>query len=165
MMNSPKQPLSPTQAMNRAAALCARSEQAPHDIREKLFKWGLSASDANQIINQLTQQGFINEERYARAFVKDRFAFNGWGRIKIAHQLKQKGIPNQAINDAMDAIDEEQYRDRLIELLHTKWRAVRDREPRSAWAAMMRFAASRGFEATIASQCIQQITHIDAQDD
>ena len=158
-------PLSPSQAMNRAAALCARSEQAPRDISEKLTKWGLSRTDANQVLHQLTEQGFINEERFAKAFVKDRFAFNGWGRIKIAYQLKLKGIPGDIIDDALTAIDDELYRDRLIELLCNKWRTVKDREPRAAWAAMMRFASSRGFETQVASECVKQVTQIDAEED
>ena len=164
-MNRPKKPLTTTQAMNRAAALCARSEQAPGDLRDKLVKWGLNASEAAQVVRQLTEQGFVNEERYARAFTKDKFTFNGWGRIKIAHQLKQKGIPDDIIHEATAVLDEGSYRERLIELLRAKWRTVNDREPRAAWAAMMRFAASRGFEASIAADCIHQITHLDVQDD
>lgn len=151
--------------MNRAAALCARSEQAPGDIAEKLTKWGLSRTDANQILQQLTEQGFINEGRFAKAFVKDRFAFNGWGRIKIAYQLKQKGISSDIIDEAMTAIDDEQYRDRLMELLRNKWRTVNGREPRAAWAAMMRFASSRGFETQVASECVKLVTRIDVEED
>lgn len=164
-MNNPKQPLTPTQAMNRAAALCARCEQAPGDLREKLFKWGLSSSDATQVLQRLTEQGFINEERYAKAFVKDKFAFNGWGRIKIAHQLRQKGIASEVIDEAMSALDEDEYRQRLLELLCAKWRNIKGREPRAAWAAMMRFAASRGFETAIASECVKQVIQFDVEDD
>ena len=151
--------------MNRAAALCARSEQAPADIREKLLKWGLSISAANRVLAQLIEQGYIDEQRFARAFVNDRFRFNGWGRIKIAHQLRLKGISGEIIDEAMTLIDEEQYRQRLLELLQAKWRSVNDREPRAAWAAMMRFAASRGFETSLAGECVNQVTRIDAQDD
>ena len=151
--------------MNRAASLCARSEQAPADIREKLVKWGLSLSAANQVLAQLIEQGYIDERRFARAFVNDRFRFNGWGRIKIAHQLRLKGIPNEIIDEAMTAIDEEQYREHLLKLLRAKWRDVSDREPRAAWAAMMRFAASRGFETSLAGECVNQVTRINAQDD
>jgi len=164
-MNSPKQPLTPSQAMNRAAALCARSEQAPADVCDKLIKWGLLARDADQVMGQLRSQGFIDEGRFARAFVKDRFAFNGWGRIKIAYQLRLKKIPAEVIDEAMDAIDDDRYRERLVELLRAKWRTVKDREPHAAWAAMMRFAASRGFEPTIASTCVQQVTRLDVEDD
>ena len=151
--------------MNRAAALCSRSEQAPSDIREKLLKWGLNPEEANRVQEQLVSQGFIDEHRYARAFVNDRFAFNGWGRVKIAHQLRLKGIPNEIISEAINLIDEEKYRERLIGLLQAKWRAVSDREPRAAWAAMMRFAASRGFEAGIAGECVKQVIRLDVEDD
>ena len=164
-MNNPKKPLTPAQALNRASALCARCEQAPADIRSKLHDWGLSATDAAQVLRELTEQGFLNEQRFARSFVTDKFAFNGWGRIKIAYQLRQKQIPTHIIDEAMLAIDDERYRERLVELLHAKWRTVKDREPRAAWAAMMRFAASRGFETTIASECVKQVTRIDAEDD
>ena len=151
--------------MNRAAALCARSEQAPGDIREKLVKWGLSPGEAGQVLARLIEQGYIDERRYARAFVNDRFRFNGWGRIKIAHQLRLKGISSDLIDEAMTVIDEEQYRERILELLRAKWRDVSNREPRAAWAAMMRFAASRGFEAGIAGECVKQVTRLDDQDD
>lgn len=164
-MNSPKQPLTPKQALNRAAALCARSEQATGDIREKLHKWGLSTEDVAEVMRQLYHDGYLDNKRYARAFVNDRFAFNGWGRIKIAYQLKQKGIPEDDIAMAMTAINEETYHQRLVELLRTKWQSVKEREPRAAWAAMMRFAASRGFETAIASECIKQVTRIDVEDD
>ena len=158
-------PLTPAQAMNRAAALCARSEQAPADIRGKLLKWGLSTSQAEDVLAQLIGQGYIDEQRYSRAFVNDRFNFNGWGRVKIAHQLRLKGIPGELIDEAMTLIDEEKYRQRLVELLQAKWRTVNGREPRAAWAAMMRFAVSRGFETTIASDCVKQVTRFDDQDD
>ena len=164
-MSSPKQPLTAAQAMNRAAALCARSEQAPSDIRDKLITWGLGNNEAQSVLQQLTEQGFLNEERYARAFVKDRFAFNAWGRIKIAHQLRLKGITADIISNAMTAIDDEQYRNRLLELLRAKWRTVKGRDARAAWAAMMRFAASRGFEAALSNECVKQVTHLDVEDD
>ena len=164
-MNSSKRPLTAAQALNRAAALCARSEQAQGDMREKLLRWGLNGSDAERVLQQLVNQGFINDARYAAAFTKDRFALNGWGRIKIAHQLRLKGIPADVIDEAMTAIDEEHYRELLTDLLRAKWRTVAQREPRAAWAAMMRYATSRGFETPIAAACVKAVTSLDAQDD
>lgn len=151
--------------MQRAAALCARSEQAPSDVREKLKKWGLSSGEVTQVLRQLTDQGFMDERRYARAFVKDKFAFNGWGRVKISHQLRLKGINAAAIDEAMTALDDETYRQRLVELLRAKWRTVNGREPRAAWAAMMRFAVSRGFEVPTAGECVKQVTRLDVEYD
>ena len=154
-MIKPKQPLTPTQAFNRAAALCARSEQSSCDIREKLIKWGLNPSEAHQVLEQLKGQGFIDDGRYARAFVKDKFAFNGWGRVKIAYQLRQKGIPAELIADGLAA----------IELLSAKWRSVNHDNSRAAWASMMRFACSRGFETPLAAECVKQVTRLDAEED
>jgi regulatory protein len=164
-MSNPRQPLSPAQALNRAAALCSRSEQAPSDIAAKLTAWGIAGDEARQVMQSLTDQGFINEQRFARAFVKDRFSFNGWGKIKIAHQLRLKGITAEAINDALTVIDDDLYRQRLTELLKAKWRTAKGREPRAAWAAMMRFAASRGFEAALASECVKTVSQLDVEDD
>ena len=163
-MNNAKKPLTAVQALNRAAALCSRSEQAPGDISSKLVTWGLSAQEADEVVARLTEQGFLNEERYARAFVNDRFSFNGWGKVKIVHQLRSKGVAAQVIQEALAVIDEERYRERLVELLRAKWRTVKGREPRLAWAAMMRFAVSRGFESSIAGECVKLVTHIDDQD-
>lgn len=164
MDKSPRQ-LTTAQALNRAAALCSRSEQSPEDVRNKLLKWGLNASATEQVVRQLIGQGFIDENRFARAFVNDRFTFNGWGRIKIAHQLRQKSIPGEIISEAMTVIDEDRYRQRLLELLAAKWRTVKGRDARAAWAALMRFAASRGFETGIAAECVKQVTSLDDPQD
>jgi len=110
-------------------------------------------------------QGFINNIRYAQAFVKDRFSLNGWGRVKIAHQLRLKGIASDVIDEALTSIDEERYESRLTELLRAKWRTVKGREPRAAWAAMMRYAVSRGFETALAARCVKTVTQLDVEDD
>lgn len=164
-MNNNRRPISIPQALNRASALCSRSEQAPSAIREKLLKWGLTPNEASQVLQRLLEEDFLNEERFSRAFVNDRFEFNGWGRIKIAHQLRVKGIDSDVINRALTVIDEARYRERLIELLQAKWQTVKHRELRAAWAAMMRFASSRGFEASLSSECVKQVSRIDAEDD
>ena len=79
-----KKPLSAEAALTRAAALCARSEQAESDVRAKLLAWGLTPASAAQVIERLQDEHFLDEQRYARAYCRDKFNFNGWGRIKIA---------------------------------------------------------------------------------
>ena len=141
--------LSVENALNRAAALCSRSEQAEGDIRNKLASLGLSRADADYVISRLIEGNFIDENRYAHAFVHDKLAYNGWGRLKIAYQLKLKGISSVAIAEAMEQIDETQYRNTLERLLRAKWREVSGRELQHARAAMLRFGASRGFEPSM----------------
>ena len=88
----PRKPISPTAALNKAAALCARSEQASGDIYAKLTGWGLTTEEADGVMKQLISENYLNDERYARAYCRDKMRFNGWGRIKVAFMLKSKGI-------------------------------------------------------------------------
>lgn len=144
-------------AYTRAAALCSRSEHAISDIYTKLVTWGLAPSQARGIIDRLVSENFINEQRYAHAFAHDKHAYNGWGRIKIAYQLRGKGISQQDIDDAMADIDEDMYRAALIKMLQGKWREVSGREPQLARAAMLRFAASRGYEPSLIYDAVDQV--------
>ncbi len=142
-------PMTPAEALHRAAALCSTAEHCTFDITEKLTRWGISANDTRSIINRLLSERFIDENRYAVAFAKDKFRFAGWGRIKIRYALQQKHIANSDITEAFSVIDEEQYLDQLASLLQEKNRTIRDDNPESRKAKLCRFAASRGFETEL----------------
>ena len=74
--------------LSKAMNLCSKREYCCHDIREKLLTWGISKNDSERIISVLTSERFIDEARYANAFVKDKFKYNKWGKVKIAAHLK-----------------------------------------------------------------------------
>lgn len=145
----PKKPISIENALTRAAALCSRCEQAESDIRRKLLSWGLSATDADKVIDRLIDERFLDNSRYASAFVRDKFRFEGWGRIKIAYQLKMKSIPPHIISEALTLIDDDEYIASLTRILHSKMRSLASKEPLQAKASLVRFAASRGFEPAL----------------
>lgn len=138
--------ISPEEALSRAAALCSAGEQCTTDIREKLARWQIGPDDARRIIDKLTADKFIDENRYSRCFVNDKFRFNKWGRIKIAYALRQKGISPVVIEEALGNIDEETYLDTLRELLAAKRKSIGSVPADSLKAKLLRFAASRGFE-------------------
>ncbi len=142
-------PMTPAEALHRAAALCSTAEHCTADIREKLTRWGISANDTHTIIERLVSERFIDESRYATAFAKDKFRFAGWGRIKIRYALQQKHIAGDEIDQALTVIDEEQYLNRLATLLQDKNRNIHDDNPESRKAKLCRFAASRGFETNL----------------
>ena len=79
--------------MNKARALCASKEYCISEVLDKLRSWGTDDNDSARIIELLEKDNFINEERYASGFVKDKFNFNKWGKIKIAAHLRAKNIP------------------------------------------------------------------------
>lgn len=149
--------LTPPEALHRAAALCSSAEHCTADIREKLARWGLTEADSCTIIDRLVQERFIDEQRYAVAFVKDKFRFSGWGRIKMRYALQQKRIDGSDIDHALATLDEEQYNDRLLELLQAKSRSIRDDDPEARRAKLFRFAASRGFESALIFNALKQV--------
>lgn len=157
-------PITAEAAYTRAAALCSRSEHAISDIYAKLLGWGLPQSQARGIIDRLVSENFINEQRYAHAYAHDKHQYNGWGRVKIAYQLRAKGICQQDIDDAMQDINDEGYRETLLKLLRGKWREVSSREPQLARAAMLRFAAGRGYEPNLIYNAVDEVIR-DAQQD
>lgn len=111
--------LSYKEAYIKAGALCARAEKAPSEIRQKAIRdWGLEHDDADHLVEELTKEGFINEERYARAFVNDKFKYAHWGKTKIAAALRQKGIDSELIQEALsEVVDEEAELQALKQIL------------------------------------------------
>ena len=148
-MRTGKKPISAANALNSAAALCSRSEQASADIVKKLRDWGLAEADVAAVMERLVKEKFVDDGRYAVAFVRDKFRFNGWGRRKIAYGLRQKGVAQDLIDEAMDEITDEDYKAMLRHLLEGKARSLEGKEPRLAKASLLRFAASRGFEPEV----------------
>ena len=63
-------------ALDKAMAHCSRREFCCDDIRSKLSLWGVENNDAGKIIGTLIRENFINESRYAEAFVRDKFKYN-----------------------------------------------------------------------------------------
>lgn len=156
--------LTPENALNRAAALCTRSEQAAGDIRTKLKSWGISTYDADNIIKRLKEERFIDEQRFAYAFVHDKFRFAGWGKIKIAYRLKSKQIPEQAINEALANIDDEAYTSALRHILKNKLPELKGKEPLQVKASLLRFAASRGFEPDLIYRILPEFINSNDED-
>lgn len=153
----PRKPITPNNAFLRLSTLCARCEQAEGDLRKKLHDWGVSSSDADDIITRLQQERYLDNERFARAYCRDKLRFNGWGRIKIAFMLKGKGIEQEYIDAALSEIDEEQYSTILNDVLIAKVKTLKDKEPEQARASLLRFAASRGFEPALFFPVVSKI--------
>lgn len=143
-----KKELSPEEALFRAAALCSTGERCQHDISEKLAQWGVAPAVAAKIVKHLVEEGYIDEARYCRSFVNDKWRFDRWGRVKMRYALKQKGLSDVSIQSALDTIDESEYRECLRELLDKK-RASLAGDEREIRAKLLRFAASRGFEPAV----------------
>ena len=138
-------PLSCTEALAKAAAYCAKGEHCRADIREKLFQWGFEGN-ADTIVGTLVQQDFINEVRYTRAFIHDKYRFAKWGRIKIEQALRMKQIDAETIHQLIDeVIDNDEYTQNLRELLQQKRKTMKGDDDYQLKSKLVRFALQRGY--------------------
>lgn len=147
-------PISPAEALNKAAAYCTLCERCISEVSKKLIAWGIAPAEQRKIIERLQSEGFIDEERYCRAFVNDKVRFNRWGRVKITAALYEKRLPREFITQAVEEIDEELYMHTLRELISIKQKELKG-DDYATKQKLIRFAASRGFEPAIILQIIK----------
>lgn len=151
-------PLNFEQALAKAARLCSLSEKAPQEISDKLKTWGLPSHLAEKVISRLKEDDFLNENRFAHAFVHDKFSYEHWGKVKIAYNLRSKGIPDTIIEEAMnEVIDEEDYLSVLIDLVRSKMRGMEIPLAQNDRAKIYRFAQQRGFESRFVSLALRNV--------
>lgn len=144
-------------ALNRAMALCAKRELCIEDIRVKLESWGITDANADKIIITLIADNFINEDRYANAFVKDKYHYNRWGRVKIASHLRAKKIGTESIRSALTSIDETQYKQMIKDTLAAHRKSIRAKNQYDLKGRLMRFGLSRGYESNLLYDILNEL--------
>ena len=143
--------------LHKAASYCSISEHCVSEVEEKLNAWGVSDADKQQIIDRLISEDFINEKRFCTFFVKDKFRFNKWGKIKISFALKAKGLDKGMILDATTTIDDGEYEEMLASLLKTKLIGLKYQFEYEKQGKLFRFAQGRGFENNVIERVIRSI--------
>lgn len=138
----------------KLAARCSTSEQCLSDVEAKLKRYDLSEEERTRILQHLVEEKYIDDKRYAEAFVRDKYRFNKWGRIKIAQGLRMKGIDNGTVNVAMGVIDETEYLHILRELIKAKRKSIRGKSDYEVNGKLIRFAIGRGFEFAAIRSCM-----------
>jgi regulatory protein len=136
-------------ALDKAMAQCSHREFCCYDIRNKLSLWGVDNNDTEKIIGILISENFINESRYASAFVRDKFKYNKWGKVKIAAHLRAKKLPPDIIRPALDSIDNEQYNKLLRGLIEGHRKSFKAKNQFDLKAKLLRYGLSKGFESSL----------------
>lgn len=142
------------QALEKARACCAYQERCAQDMRGKLFDWGMRGPDAEGIIAQLIVEGFLNEERYAKAFAGGKFRINKWGRRKIVQALKQKNISSVCIQRGLAVIDEGDYYDTIRQLIRKKSAEIKEPHYLKKKAKIINYMISKGFEGELVGRLL-----------
>ena len=149
-----KKEMTEQEAYLQLATLCAQAEHCELEMRDKMKRWEIDESVQNQVIGRLTKERYIDNERYARAFVKDKIRYNKWGRRKVQQALWLKRIDEEIQQRVLDEIDEKEYLNVLRPLLKQKRKSIKAQSDYELNQKLVRFALGRGFTFDIIRQCL-----------
>lgn len=130
---------------NKAEVYCSSAERCPSDVESKIEGWGGNPEVTASIMAHLYKERYIDDVRFCKAFVRDKYRFNQWGRIKIQQALKIKGLASAEINEGLSEIDEAEYDDILHNLIKQKSKSVKAATQYEKNCKLIRFAVGRGF--------------------
>ena len=136
------------------AALCAQAEHCQWEMTEKMRRWELDDEAQARVMERLVKERYVDDERFARAFAKDKVRYNKWGRRKVEQALWQKHIDEDIRKNVLNEIDDEEYLSVLRPLLKQKRKSIKAQNDYELNQKLMRFALGRGFTFDIIKQCI-----------
>ena len=136
------------------AALCAQAEHCQWEMTEKMRRWELDETAQARVMERLTKERYVDDERYARAFVKDKVKYNKWGRRKVEQALWQKRIDADIRQRVLDEIDTDEYVEVLRPLLQQKRKSTKANSPYELQQKLIRFALGRGFDFDAIRECL-----------
>ncbi len=125
---------------------CAYQDRCHSEVRHKLISLGIYGDDLEEIIFDLIQENFLNEERFARSYARGKFRIKQWGRNKIIRELNARQVSEYCIRMALEEIDEEEYLQTLKKLAQKKWKEYRGMKNFERKGRLARYLSSRGFE-------------------
>lgn len=160
-----KKEMTEQEAYLQLATLCAQAEHCEQEMRDKMKRWEIDETAQNRIIDRLVKERYIDNERYARAFVKDKIRYNKWGRRKVQQALWMKRIDNDIQQRVLDEIDDKEYLDVLRPLLKQKRKSTKAANDYEQNQKLVRFALGRGFTFDIIRQCLEVDEEMDYDDE
>lgn len=153
----PKKKISPLKAEEKIAAYCAYQERCKSEIRAKAEEYGYPSEKVDLLLQRLSLEGFLNENRFASAFVRGKFSIKKWGKVRIRQELKLREIPEIYIKSALNEINDEEYWETLIYLTQRKWRLTNEPHLLKKKAKVQRFLMFRGFEQDLIKEAMEKV--------
>lgn len=140
-----KKPITEQEALQKLSALCAHAEHSSGEMLEKMRRWQLSEDARERVLDRLIDEKFVDDERFARLFVREKIRFDRWGRRKIEQALYQKGVASDISRRVLDEVDDEAYVVELKKLIAAKRRSVQAESDYEMRAKLTKYALGRGF--------------------
>ena len=130
----------------KAESYCAYQERSQQEVRTKLYDWGLWPNEVEEVISDLIENNFLNEERFAKAYVSGKFGIKHWGKIKIKQGLKLKKITDKMIASALNTIDFDDYLQTILDTAEKKLPFIKETDPYKRKYKLVTYLMSKGFE-------------------
>ena len=150
-----KKEMTGQQAYQKLTDLCARSEHCQQEMLEKMRQWGVSEEEQAQVMERLINERYVDDERFARAFIYDKIRYSKWGRRKVEQALWLKHIDDSISKPLLDEVDDEEYLNILCPMLKQKRKSTKANSEYELTMKLIRFAMGRGFTMDIIKQCIE----------
>lgn len=144
-MKTEKKKISRDEALQKLYRFCAFQERCRLEVSQKLVEWGFALGDDEKLIDQLIRENYMNEERFALAFARGKFNQKKWGTQKIVHGLKQKGISDALIQQALSEIPENEYAEVLLKLARAKAKTVLEKDIFKKKFKIAKFLIGKGY--------------------
>jgi regulatory protein len=136
---------------------CAYQERCKYEVDQKLAQWKVSPAKIKKIRHLLIEEGFIDEQRYARIFVRSKFHLNKWGRLKIRYELKTRAIPGMLISKALEEIGEDDYLNTLRDLVRKKKLEINSGKHLNIGETIITFVTGKGFEFDLITTVLTEL--------
>jgi regulatory protein len=150
-------PLSPEQAKEKMYRFCAYQERSHQEVKNKLFSLGVYKDVSDELITHLILEGYLNEERFAKAYAGGKFRIKQWGRLKITRGLEAKGVSSNCIRSGLKEIDDDDYQSTLRDVLEKKISTEAATNLLIKRDKISRHAIAKGFEPDLVWQLLKDL--------
>ena len=152
-----KRTKSAAQALQSLMRLCARAEKSSGDAMRLMRGWGVPEGEREGVLAKLVEQRFIDDRRYAEAYVREKSNLAGWGTRKIAFQLRQKGITQEIITTTLASLDSDTQLEQLTAKLERKMRTTKAANNYELRGKLLRYGLGLGFDYEMTRTAIDKI--------
>ncbi len=160
-----KRDRTPDEALASLQRLCARAERCTGDALRLMRGWGVAPADARKVLSRLLADRFIDDARYAGAFVREKMNLSGWGAYKIRAALRAKGVADEVIDEALSQMEGCDMASRLDALLARRVRTVKAASPRALREKLLRYALAQGYDFQTARDCVERAVQVADDED
>jgi regulatory protein len=138
--------IAPEEARQKIYRYCAYQERCHQEVKAKLFDYGINRQDTDEIMTDLITAGYLNEERFAKAFAGGKFRMKNWGRVKIERELEIRGLTPACIRSGLNEIEDKSYQEVLRKLIQNKTDQLKEPNEFIKKDKIASYVIQKGFE-------------------